>query len=438
MKKFILIIGFLAVLIGISDALAQTAPPPGLKIGLVQTKTDYSPGERIPLVLSLLNTGGQIITSLGFSQRPFYLYLAFTDPDGQVIHSYKLTGDPLDPEETTKHLDPPPPPQILIINNEFVPVELVENIDPNWALSFDNFNALDFYTLVKGGKYCIKAQIPMKTYSGSFDNGGQQYARLNWVNWAGLLESLPVCFNLNLPVNADLLVAQTAPSTISQGSELTYAITLVNKGPDTARNVTLTDILPSGVAFISASPKQYNCKPTGNTVTCNLGNITNQDSTTVSLLVTSTSAGAMTNTVTVSSDATDPVSTNNTSQVTTTVAVGTPRISGTIDGKGKNDQGIFYVDLKLTNTGTGNARNIKITKINFSTLSGTGTVSYNTSLSPAFPITAGSLDVNASIKIRLYLNVPKLVTRFSINETGAFQDLAGRSNNLSLGQAVIP
>jgi len=33
-----------------------------------------------------------------------------------------------------------------------------------------------------------------------------------------------------------------------------------------------------------------------------------------------------------------------------------------------------YVDVRLTNTGTGNARNLKITLINLRTLSGTGTV----------------------------------------------------------------
>src|SRR5262249_11535480 len=41
-----------------------------------------------------------------------------------------------------------------------------------------------------------------------------------------------------------------------------------------------------------------------------------------------------------------------------TVIVGTPRISGEIAAQGRNADGTFFVDLKLTNTGTGNARRL--------------------------------------------------------------------------------
>ena len=50
----------------------------------------------------------------------------------------------------------------------------------------------------------------------------------------------------------------------------------------------------------------------------------------------------------------------------------------------------------------------------------------------------GSLDVGATSVVRLYLNVPATVTRFSITENGTLQDVAGTSFSYSLAQSVIP
>ena len=121
-----------------------------------------------------------------------------------------------------------------------------------------------------------------------------------------------------------------------------------------------------------------------------------------------------------------------------TVAVGTPRLSGKVIAKGRNASGVYFVDLQLTDTGTGHARNVKITQLPLKTLSGSGTVSYNTALSPALPLTIGSLDAGTSTTIRLYLNVPATVTKFSITENGTVQDVVGTTFNYSTGQGVIP
>ena len=121
-----------------------------------------------------------------------------------------------------------------------------------------------------------------------------------------------------------------------------------------------------------------------------------------------------------------------------TVAVGTPRLSGKIIAKGRDALGMYFVDLQLTDTGTGNARNIGVNQLLPRTLSGSGTVSYNTSLSPALPLALGSLDVGASTTVRFYFNVPSTVTKFSLTENGTVQDVAGTQFNFSIGQAVIP
>jgi hypothetical protein len=120
------------------------------------------------------------------------------------------------------------------------------------------------------------------------------------------------------------------------------------------------------------------------------------------------------------------------------VQVGVPRIAGTPAGKGRDANGNFYVDVALTNSGTGHARNLRLTQVALRTLSGTGTVTLNTALSPPLPIVLGSLDVGTSTTVRLYLNVPATVTRLSVVENGTLANVLGTSNTYSAAQSVIP
>ena len=119
-----------------------------------------------------------------------------------------------------------------------------------------------------------------------------------------------------------------------------------------------------------------------------------------------------------------------------TVILGQPRLSGAIAAKGWVTAGVlYYVDLRLTNTGTGNARNISITSLPLRTLSGTGVVTLN---SPPLPIAVGNLDVGGSTTLHILLNIPSTVTRFSITETGNVQNVAGTTFSYSIAQSVIP
>src|SRR3989442_61405 len=95
-----------------------------------------------------------------------------------------------------------------------------------------------------------------------------------------------------------------------------------------------------------------------------------------------------------------------------------PALSGSIAGQGIQSPGILFVDLKLANSGTAEARNISLKQIQFRTLSGSGSVTYNTTLSPALPLAIAKLAVAATTTIRLFLNVPATVTRFSMTESG--------------------
>jgi hypothetical protein len=117
---------------------------------------------------------------------------------------------------------------------------------------------------------------------------------------------------------------------------------------------------------------------------------------------------------------------------------GLPVVTGKIVGKGKPSPGVMYVDLQLTDTGTGLANGIAIKDLVFRTLAGTGKVTYNATLSGALPISTSALGVGGSVTFRLYLNVPSTVSRFSIMESGTVQDGIFTTYSFSIGEAVIP
>ena len=121
--------------------------------------------------------------------------------------------------------------------------------------------------------------------------------------------------------NADLSITKTPlqPPPYGTGGGLTYTITVVNGGPGSAANVVVTDILPAGTTFVSATPSQGSCSGT-TTVTCTLGTLANAGSATISLSLTLPSTpGPMSNTASVATTSPDPNPANNSSTSTITV-----------------------------------------------------------------------------------------------------------------------
>jgi uncharacterized repeat protein (TIGR01451 family) len=102
-----------------------------------------------------------------------------------------------------------------------------------------------------------------------------------------------------VPVDADLVLTKAdSPDPVTVGQTLTYTLTASNNGPANATGVTVTDTLPSGVTFVSASPSQGNCSGT-TTVSCTLGDLNNGSSATVTIQVTPTTEGELSNTASV-------------------------------------------------------------------------------------------------------------------------------------------
>jgi uncharacterized repeat protein (TIGR01451 family) len=130
------------------------------------------------------------------------------------------------------------------------------------------------------------------------------------------------------PGNADLAITKTASGNFFAGQNTTFNIAVTNAGPNGAVAVVVTDVLPAGVTFVSATPSQGSCSGTA-TVTCNLGTINNTGSASIALTMRLDNSGPLSNTATVSAapqpDA-NPANNTSTAQVVVLPAAAIPAL----------------------------------------------------------------------------------------------------------------
>ncbi|MCA1683612.1 MAG: DUF11 domain-containing protein, partial [Actinobacteria bacterium] len=70
-----------------------------------------------------------------------------------------------------------------------------------------------------------------------------------------------------------LLTKSDAPDPVTEGEPVTYTLTVGNALAKRATAVTLTDTVPAGASFVSATSSQGTCAEAGGTVTCDLGGL---------------------------------------------------------------------------------------------------------------------------------------------------------------------
>jgi uncharacterized repeat protein (TIGR01451 family) len=76
--------------------------------------------------------------------------------------------------------------------------------------------------------------------------------------------TVPIVWQVNLSI------AKNAPATAASGAVITYTIPVTNPGPSFAANLTVTDVLPPELTFVSASGPGWTCGNASGTVTCTL------------------------------------------------------------------------------------------------------------------------------------------------------------------------
>ncbi|MCE9626005.1 MAG: DUF11 domain-containing protein [Deltaproteobacteria bacterium] len=127
---------------------------------------------------------------------------------------------------------------------------------------------------------------------------------------------------------ADLSVTKTvSDANVEVDDEVTFTVTATNNGPSDAINAVVTDILPVGLTFVSATTTQGTCS--GDTeVTCELGGLANGASATITIVVTADVEGNLVNQAEIAGAMIDPDMDNNSASATVTVKNIPTNISG--------------------------------------------------------------------------------------------------------------
>jgi uncharacterized repeat protein (TIGR01451 family) len=126
-------------------------------------------------------------------------------------------------------------------------------------------------------------------------------------------------------VGANLAISKVSSlEAAGPGTVLTYTITVTNSGPSPATGVVVSDTLPAGLSFISVSPGSPTCAETGGAISCTLGMLNDEAVSAVTIVVSATTVGTVTNVARVSSNEADPTLSDNEAAAETIIGAPAP------------------------------------------------------------------------------------------------------------------
>ena len=143
------------------------------------------------------------------------------------------------------------------------------------------------------------------------------YATGTTVSWPGGSARSAVVVASLRPATLGLRLTASSGS-IFTAEDITYTIAVANGSPATRTNVTVTDTVPVGLTFVSATPSQGTCVNTP-PVTCSLGAIAGGGNASVTIVATAPTAATYVNSASVTATETDQDASNNAASVTTIV-----------------------------------------------------------------------------------------------------------------------
>ena len=116
------------------------------------------------------------------------------------------------------------------------------------------------------------------------------------------------------------LVTSSVPAI--SGQPVTFQIQPRNGGPSAATNAIVTDVLPAGWTYVSATGLNWSCSNAGQTVTCDRANVPVGAADNITVVATAPSGAVVgptgttfTNTATIAASSTDPIGSNNSRSV---------------------------------------------------------------------------------------------------------------------------
>jgi choice-of-anchor A domain-containing protein/uncharacterized repeat protein (TIGR01451 family) len=165
------------------------------------------------------------------------------------------------------------------------------------------------------------------------------------------------------PQQADLGVGKSLSNPAPNvGEQFTYTVSVVNGGPDTATNVTLEDVLPSQVTFVSASPSQGTYDPDTRIWTVGTVEVATPKTLTITVQVASPGVGVNTASV-LHSDQFDPNAENNSAQAPIIVGQANLVLTKSVNDARPNVGENVTFTLDLRNTGPSTATNLVVSDV---------------------------------------------------------------------------
>jgi uncharacterized repeat protein (TIGR01451 family) len=127
---------------------------------------------------------------------------------------------------------------------------------------------------------------------------------------------------------SDLGLTQTvAPDPVFVGYNLTSTVLITNRGPCTALSVVLTNsFLPASVSLVSVSLSQGTWSPGATNIVASLGTLSNGAVASMTVVLTRSVPGSLTNTVSLGTSTSDPITNNNSATRVVTVISAAPQI----------------------------------------------------------------------------------------------------------------
>jgi uncharacterized repeat protein (TIGR01451 family) len=162
------------------------------------------------------------------------------------------------------------------------------------------------------------------------------------------------------PQQADLAITKTVNNPRPNvGDTITFVVMVMDNGPDAAANVRVTDLLPSGLTFISATPGQGTYNST--TGLWSVGALADGARATLTLRAMVASPSARTNTASIShSDQFDPLSANNADSATETPQQADLAVSKIVSNPTPNVGDTISFTVAVTDIGPDAATNVRV------------------------------------------------------------------------------
>lgn len=218
--------------------------------------------------------------------------------------------------------------------------------------------------------------------------------------------------------DADLSVAKTVDnSTLQEGDTVIYSVTVSNNGPIDATGVSLNDMLPSGLSYVSDDAEFSSTSYSSSTGAWVVGSLSNAASATLHITATvnqGTGGSSLTNTVSVSAlDQTDSNATNDSAAVSVAVALPSSEspVLAAIDDQTVFTGSSLLLPLSATNPNTASVSGITIDSTystvdttqltvdsGVTTIGGTG-LSFSATALPGFVTLSDNGDGTGSLQI---------------------------------------